>query len=192
MQVPEDAAAAQEYGRTLLDGELVRLRPLRESDLPLLEQWWADPEWEALQQGAVRPRPEGLSTEMFRRWSSNDGPGAVGFSVEERETGAFAGHVTIWGATLPERAGTLAIVLGPGFVDRGLGRDAVRTMVRYGFLAMGLNRIELRTFAFNSRARRAYERAGFVQEGVRRQAAWIAGGFADEVVMGVLRSEWDG
>ena len=64
-------------------------------------------------------------------------------------------------------------------------------MVRYAFLAMGLNRIELRTFAFNTRARRAYERVGFVQEGIRREAAWIAGGFADDVVMGLLRSEWE-
>jgi RimJ/RimL family protein N-acetyltransferase len=192
VQVPDDARAAQDYGRSLLVGERVRLRPLAESDVPLLERWWADPEWQALQQRAVRPRPEGLSTEMFRRWSSNDGPGAAGFSVEEVATGAFAGHVTIFGAALPERAGTLAIVLGPPYVDRGLGSEAVRLMVRYGFLAMGLNRIELRTFGFNTRARRAYEGVGFVQEGVRRQAAWIAGGFADEVVMGLLRSEWDG
>jgi RimJ/RimL family protein N-acetyltransferase len=192
VQVPQDAAAAQELGRSLLVGEVVRLRALNESDLPSLERWWGDPEWQALQQAAIRPRPEGLSIDMFRRWSRNEGSDAVGFSVEELATGDFAGHITIWGATLPERAGTLAIVLGPDFVDRGLGSDAVRVMVGYGFLAMGLHRIELRTFAFNTRARRAYERVGFVQEGVRRQAAWIGGGFADEVVMGLLRSEWTG
>lgn len=192
MRVPEDAAAAQELGRSLLVGRVVRLRALKDSDLPPLEQWWSDPEWQALQQAAIRPRPAGLATDMFRRGSSNDGSGAAGFSIEELATGAFAGHVTIWGAALPERAGTLAIILGPDFVDRGLGSDAVRVMVRYGFLAMGLNRIELRTFAFNSRARRAYERVGFVQEGVRRQAAWVGGGFADEVVMSLLRSEWSG
>ena len=119
--MPEDAAAAQEYGRSLFVGDLVRLRPLRESDLPLLEQWWSDPEWQTLQQLAVRPRPEGLSIEMFRRWCSNDGPDAAGFSVEERETGAFAGCVSIWGAGLPERAGTFAIVMGPDLWVEGSG-----------------------------------------------------------------------
>jgi RimJ/RimL family protein N-acetyltransferase len=192
VQVPEDAAAAQEYGRTLLLGERVRLRPLSESDLPDLERWWADPEWEALQQVVVRPRPDGSTIEMFRRWSVNDSPGGAGFSVEERESGAFAGHVTMWGAALPERAATLAIVLGPDFVGRGLGADAVRVMVRYGFLAMGLNRIELRVLALNARARRAYAKAGFVEEGIRRQAVFLGGGFGDEVVLAVLRSEWSG
>jgi RimJ/RimL family protein N-acetyltransferase len=190
VEVPRDAAAAQQYGRTILEGERVRLRPLAETDLPLLERWWADPEWQALQQIVVRPRPEGTTIDMFRRWSVNDAPSGAGFSVEERDTGEFAGHVTMWGAVLPERAATLAIVLGPGFVGRGLGTDAVRVMVRYGFLVMGLNRIELRVLALNDRARRAYAKAGFVEEGVRREAVFLGGGFGDEVVMSVLRAEW--
>ena len=92
---------------------------------------------------------------------------------------------------LPERVGTLGVLIRPDDVGRGYGTDAVRTMVAYGFRAMGLNRIQLDTFAFNTRARRAYAKAGFVEEGVRREALFIDGGFADEVVMAILRREWD-
>ena len=37
---------------------------------------------------------------------------------------------------------------------------------------------------------RAYERAGFVREGVLRNAIATSGGFADDVLMSMLESEW--
>jgi ribosomal protein S18 acetylase RimI-like enzyme len=43
-------------------------------------------------------------------------------------------------------------------------------IVGYGIEELGLHRIELEVFAFNPRAQRAYEKAGFVVEGVRRDA----------------------
>ncbi|WP_345372551.1 GNAT family N-acetyltransferase [Frondihabitans cladoniiphilus] len=138
----------------------------------------------------MRPRPEGAAAEMFREWSANTGPGSVGFSVCSLATDELVGHATLYGAALPWRAGTLAILLGPDFTDRGLGTDAVRTLVRYGFLEMALNQIELRVWAFNARARRAYAKAGFVEEGVRRQVVFHDGEFHDEVIMAVLAAEW--
>jgi RimJ/RimL family protein N-acetyltransferase len=185
----EDTDAAHRYGRDLLVGESVRLRALEERDIVHLERWWTDPEWQQLQQATVRPRPEGATGDLFRRWSRNDEPGAAGFSIQSLQ-GEFVGHVSLWGAALPVRAAALSIVIGPNHVGTGFGPDAVRIMVRYGFLAMGLNRIELSVWAFNTRARRAYEKAGFVEEGVRREAAFVNGEFADEVVMGLLRRDW--
>jgi RimJ/RimL family protein N-acetyltransferase len=64
-------------------------------------------------------------------------------------------------------------------------------MVRYGFQELGLNRIELGVWAFNDRAIAAYRKVGFVEEGRRRQMTFHAGQFHDEVLMSILRSEWD-
>ncbi|MFD1720677.1 GNAT family N-acetyltransferase [Amnibacterium endophyticum] len=185
----ETADQAHAYGRTLLVGDRVRLRALRDDDLPLLDAWWEDPEQQALQQLAVRPRPAGSNAETHRRWSANADASAAGFSVETHD-GLLVGHMALWGAKLPERDAHLGALIGAGHQGRGYGTEAVRLMVRYGFLAMGLNRIQLETFSFNDRARRAYARAGFVEEGVRREAVWIDGGFADEVIMSILRREW--
>ena len=189
MEALHGTDAVQQYGRNLLVGESVRLRALEERDLTSLERWWADPEWQQLQQATVRPRPDGSTADLFRRWSRNDQPGAAGFSIQSMQ-GEFVGHVTLWGATLPARAAELAIIIGPNHVGTGYGPDAVRVMARFGFLAMGLNRIELRTLAANTRARRAYEKAGFVEEGLRREQVFVNGQFADEVVMGLLRRDW--
>ncbi|UNX55076.1 GNAT family N-acetyltransferase [Georgenia sp. TF02-10] len=183
--------AARAYGRDLLVGRHVRLRPLADADLPVLDRWWQDPQWQVLQQGSVLPRPAGPAGEQFRSWSGNAGPGSVGFCVETLAEGQLAGHIVVFGAGLPARAGTLAVILGPPFTGRGLGPDAVDVMLGYAFREMGLNRVELRVWAFNTDAIRAYERCGFVVEGRRREAAFHDGRFHDEVLMGVLAREWE-
>ena len=186
----QDPDSAQAFGRDVLVGEQVRLRPLEERDLDVLERWWSDPEWQVFQQQTVRPQPAGPVHDLFRRWSTNGSGSDVGFSIETREDGTLVGHVTLWGATLPSRAATLGILVGPEHVGRGLGTDAVRVAVRYGFRIMGLHRIGLAVAAFNSRGRRAYEKAGFQVEGVRREAVFLDGGFTDEVQMGLLEQDW--
>jgi RimJ/RimL family protein N-acetyltransferase len=187
----DEPGSAQAAARDLLLGEQVRLRPLEEGDLVHLEGWWNDPEWQVLQQPVVRPRPDGPAREQFRRWSANDSSGSAGFSVETRASGELVGHITLWGASLPARSAVLAVIIGPAHVGRGLGTDAVRVMCRYGFRSMGLHRIGLEVASFNPRGRRAYEKAGFQVEGVRRESVYVDGGFRDEVLMGLLRRDWE-
>lgn len=184
----EDAVS---YGATILCGHKIRLRALSESDLPMLDKWWALPEWAVLQQPAVKPRPEGATADMFRQWSTNNSAGSVGFSIESLDTGNFIGHVTLYGAFIPERAATLSIIMAPEETGKGYGTDAVKTAINYGFLQMGLNRIELRTWAFNCRARNAYSNAGFTEEGRLREVVYFNGTHHDAIVMSILRSEWE-
>lgn len=181
----DDAVA---YGASLLTGRRVRLRPLHETDLGVLEVWWEDPSQMALQQGIVRPAPSGRARQLFTAWSANTEPGSAGFSIVDTDD-RLVGHITLYGATVPDRAATLAIVIGPEFAGEGLGPDAVEVMLRYGFSEMGLNRIELTVWAFNDRAIRAYGRCGFVVEGRRREAVYHNGAFVDQVIMSVLASD---
>ena len=127
---------------------------------------------------------------QFRNWSENIGPGSVGYCVERRSDGVLAGHVALFGANGKDRAATLGIVMGPEFQSQGLGSQACQLMVDYGFAELGLNRIGLQVYAFNDRAIAAYHKAGFVEEGRIRQYVFHDGAFHDEVLMGILASEW--
>jgi RimJ/RimL family protein N-acetyltransferase len=53
-----------------------------------------------------------------------------------------------------------------------------------------LHRIALEVYAFNPRARRAYEKAGFRLEGVLRQSLRYDGEWIDAAVMSILAPEW--
>lgn len=181
---------AKTYGSQLLRGDLVQLRALQEEDLNSLATWWSSPEWSVLQQSTIRPRPLQLNAEMFRAWSKNESSEEIGFSVESIHSKQFVGHITLYGARLPERAATLSIIISPERVGQGIGTDAVKVMLRYAFLELGLNRVELRTFAFNSRAQKSYLKSGFKVEGTLREAIFHNGVHHDVCVMGILKSDW--
>ena len=48
---------------------------------------------------------------------------------------------------------------------RGIGTEAAKLMIQYGFEELGLHRIYLRALAGNMQAIRSYEKAGFEHEG---------------------------
>jgi RimJ/RimL family protein N-acetyltransferase len=185
----DDAAG---YGSGLLSDGVAALRPLRESDLDELTSWWNSPEWAALQQRVIKPRPAAPIAEMFREWSANKPLGDTGFSIADAASGTLLGHLTLFGASLPERAASFAVMVGPEHTGRGIGPRATRLALSYGFRELGLNRIELHVWAFNTRAIRAYEKAGFIVEGCRREAVFHDGQFHDELIMSVLAREFFG
>ena len=72
----------------------------------------------------------------------------------------------------------------------GFGQDAVRVLVDYGFRNLNLAKVSLRVLADDERAVGAYRKVGFVEEGRLRSHAWYDGARHDELVMSMLRDEW--
>jgi RimJ/RimL family protein N-acetyltransferase len=68
----------------------------------------------------------------------------------------------------------------------------VLALCAYGFTIRGLHRLQVDTLASNTAMVRAASRAGFVYESKLRQAAWVNGEFADEVILGMLATAWAG
>ena len=75
------------------------------------------------------------------------------------------------------------------FFGKGYGTQATRLIVALAFKQLDLHRIDLEVYAFNPRAARVYEKAGFVREGVRREALLWEGEYHDAIVMGMLRAD---
>lgn len=76
--------------------------------------------------------------------------------------------------------------------SRGLGSWATCAARDLVFDQLGLHRLSLDVFSVNPRARRVYEKAGFVEEGVARDAVWLGPeeGYCDDVLMAILEDEW--
>ena len=73
---------------------------------------------------------------------------------------------------------------------QGIGFEAVRAVVTYGFAHLKLNRIYAGTIADNHKSVRLLERLGFVREGTQRQHSLEEDGrFHDSAMYGLLRSD---
>jgi RimJ/RimL family protein N-acetyltransferase len=87
--------------------------------------------------------------------------------------------------------GRLARVgIAPSERGRGYSGDMLGQAVDRAFAFDGIERLELNVFSFNAPAIRAYERIGFVKEGVRRYSTRVGPERWDTVMMGLLRSEY--
>jgi hypothetical protein len=63
-------------------------------------------------------------------------------------------------------------------------------LVDHIFEVTDTHRICLGVFPENRRAIRAYEKVGFLAEGVARGNAYFGGVYRDEMVMAIVRSDW--
>jgi ribosomal-protein-alanine N-acetyltransferase len=83
------------------------------------------------------------------------------------------------------------IIIGdPDCRDRGYGTDAIRAFLGFLFDTVGFHRVWLGTFDYNARAQRAYEKCGFVREGVMRKSDWVDDRWVDSVIYGILDHEF--
>src|ERR1700751_3048018 len=185
-----DVPGAFGYGDSILVGERVRLRGVRDDDLPALAKWEMDPRRMTTLSNWGAPPSEAAAKERIAKWSANQ-KDDLGFAIETLDDPpVLVGNIGFWGARAKDRCATLGIALGREYVGRGYGTDAMRVIVDYGFRELGLHRLQLGVAPFNPAGIRAYEKAGFVEEGRHRESVLHDGRWYDEVLMSILDHEW--
>ncbi|MFI5731366.1 GNAT family N-acetyltransferase [Kribbella sp. NPDC051587] len=170
-----------------LTGELVVLRPVTEDDYPALAVAMADPDV-----GRLTGSHGEIGEEKAREWyrTRQDQTDRLDLAIVDKASGEVVGEAVLNEWDPDNQCCNFRILIGPAGQGRGLGTEATQLIVGYGIEELGLHRISLGVYAFNPRAQRAYEKAGFVVEGVLRDALLWDGQWVDEVVMSVLATDW--
>jgi RimJ/RimL family protein N-acetyltransferase len=169
-----------------LTGENVTLRPVTAADAIHLGS--NDPEGRRLT-GSHRT----FTATQLEHWYSTraDFDDRLDLAVIDRATGSYAGEVVLNDLVPENESCSFRILLvGAEHRDRGLGTEATRLILTHAFETVGLHRVELEVYAFNPRARRVYEKVGFVYEGTKRDTLRWDGKRVDADTMSILASEW--
>ena len=175
----------------MLEGKLVRLRPLEPEDLEHAYTWMNDPEATYFL-GMRYP----ISRVEEERWlreaaSANDFAHGLRLAIETKE-GRLIGNIGLHSPSPEDRRAILGIVIGePEYWSKGYGADAIMTVLRFAFHQMNLNRVSLEAFENNERAMACYRKCGFREEGRLRQDRFKHGRYCDAIVMGILREEFE-
>ncbi|WP_260681925.1 GNAT family N-acetyltransferase [Alkalicoccobacillus porphyridii] len=74
---------------------------------------------------------------------------------------------------------------------KGYGTEAVKQAIEFAFDELGLNRLQLEVYSHNPRGYHAYKKAGFIEEGRLRQTLYMNGQYSDEIIMSVLREDYE-
>ena len=174
----------------MLQGERVVLRPIQAWDRERLYELVETIEMRALS-STTPPLPLSLDEIEARdkRWVEERNADSAWFAVDvDAELIGICGLHEI---DHYQQHAEVGIRLGKPYWRQGHGQDAVRTLIAYGFQHLNLAKISLRVLADDERAVGAYRKVGFVEEGRLRAHAWYDGARHDELVMAVLREEWD-
>jgi RimJ/RimL family protein N-acetyltransferase len=112
-------------------------------------------------------------------------------SVLDSPQGRFIGTARLHSILWSDRKASVALgIFDRRFWSHGYGTDALGLLMRFAFDDLELHRLRLRVLRYNHRAIRCYEKCGFVPEGVERESALVDGAWHDDVLMGILESEY--
>lgn len=178
-----------------LTGKKALLRPFTPDDLEPIRTALRDPELLRLT-GSVHDDSELAAPvedeQMLRDWYSTRGsqPDRLDLAIAHVEDGLCVGEAVLNEWDPGNRSCNFRILIGPAGRDRGLGTEATRLIVGYGFEQLDLHRISLEVYSFNPRARHVYEAVGFRAEGLLRESLRFGDDWIDSTVMSILDREW--
>jgi len=172
-----------------IEGTQVVLRRHVPANLKAFERWYADPDVARLtryQDGPMR------RDEIERFFAARVvGPDSLALAVHVKSTGRLVGTCAFSQLDGENGSALYHITIGEKDVwGRGYGTEATRLMLDHAFTTLGLHRVALSVFEFNTRAIRSYRRCGFQLEGRAREAIWREGRWWDEISMSVLEPDW--
>lgn len=196
MTTSDGPSAADWAVKPTLIGELVTLRPFIRDDAVPMAEIMADAELirftgsatTSVEANAAPTAPDQRTYDWYATRATQDD--RLDLAVVDNASGALVGEVVLNQWDPAANSCNFRTLFGPAGRGRGLGTEAARLIVGYGFERLRLHRIDLDVFAFNPRAKRAYEKVGFVVEGVRRDAFRFDGEYTDEILMAILAPEW--
>ena len=112
------------------------------------------------------------------------------FAVICREDGHMIGTCGFTRFDAPNDAAEIGYVLNPAYWNKGYGTEAVSLILHYGFVALGLHRIEARFMKDNRASRAVAEKCGMHFEGIHRGLMKIKGNYEDIGICAITSDEY--
>jgi len=169
----------------------LRLSQLIASDAPAMYEYRSDSEvcryqsFEPNSLGDVEEFIGGLESNVF------DTPGTwFQFAIRLRESELLIGDLGVHFIANEPRQVEIGFTVAPARQGRGLATEAVLGILSYLFEIAHKHRVFASVDPRNETSIALLKRVGMRQEAHFRESLWFKGGWADDVVFGILESEW--
>lgn len=171
----------------LINGEKVSLRSISREDTPLIVAWRNKP---SVYRHFIFRQP--FTPQLHENWLKTkvDTGQAIQYIIMENPRRRPIGSVYYRDVDPVNESAEYGIFIGEeDCLGRGLGTETARLFTRFGLDVLKMHRISLRVLGGNDIARRSYEKAGFVTEGVFKDMVKLDGEFRDVTMMAIVNKE---
>jgi RimJ/RimL family protein N-acetyltransferase len=165
-------------------GKTVILRPFEPEDIEQYRQWVNNTEIASLV-GRVLP----VTRQEHEKWYSAllENKNAAVFAITTVKDNCYIGNVWLWDIDWRHRKAELRILIGDGnYHGKGLGTEAIKLAALFAFKELNLHKIYAYVLGSNERAKKAFEKAGFSEEGNLRKDRLINGQYQDVFLMALF------
>lgn len=168
---------------------MYKLREIERYDLPYINKWHNDLELSKSLGGGARF----VGSEVDNAWYDcylDSRSNSVRCAIVDDED-VIVGCVYLLDIDYINLSADLHIMIGEKECrGKGVGTFAIASMVNHAFFNLNLRRIQLEVLDSNEVAKNLYKKIGFVEEGRKRKAVYKTGKYVDEIIMGLLREEY--
>jgi len=189
---PWQEREAEEMYKMEFMTERLLLRPWQEADAEELYKYAKDPAVGPIAGWAPHTSVEN-SREIIRYILSAKGVFAVCLKSDRKPIGSIG--LSVGKASnfpIPDTEGEIGYWIGVPFWGQGLIPEAVRELLRHGFVDLGLEKIWCGYFEGNDKSRRVQEKCGFVYHHTNKDIHWkLMDDIRTEHVTCMTKQEWE-
>ncbi|WP_121376214.1 GNAT family N-acetyltransferase [Flavobacterium endophyticum] len=152
----------------ILATERLRLRPLEETDELAIFLLRSN---DSVNQYIERERPANNrdANAFIKRIQQNvENGSSVFWAISLKDSSNLIGTICLWNLTQDKIIGELGYEMNPIFQGKGLMSEAVKSVLEYGFVTLGLKKIEAYTHKENERSKKLLKKHFFVLEKDRK------------------------
>lgn len=175
----------------IIETERLVLRPFSLADAPAIQRLAGERDIASTTLTIPHPYPDGAAEQWIGKHQEAFSRGeALDLAVTRRLDGALVGAVGLRIEAEHAHA-EMGYWIGKPYWGRGYCTEAAGAVVRYGFEALGLNRIYACHFRRNPASGRVMQKIGMAYEGCRRGHLRKWGQFEDLATYGILKEEYE-
>lgn len=134
-----------------------------------------------------------ITCEVQKNYLENMNNGGYAFYIVRREDDEAVGIARLMRVDLINKRAVLGMFIGEkNSREIGIGTEAARLILDFGFNVINLKNIMVEIFSFNERSMRMCKKCGFKEIGRRRKSIIYGQKEFDEVYMDILAEEFQG
>jgi [ribosomal protein S5]-alanine N-acetyltransferase len=168
--------------------ERIYLREVRASDVnDAYYRWMNDREVTRHLESRFHPHSR---EELLRYVQEHGGPQDFFFAILLHAGDHHVGNIKIEPVNWIHRSGEIGILIGEKDCwGKGYATEAIRLIVGFAFQELNLHKLTAGCYGANAGSVKAFQKAGFQIEGVRKQQFFSGGQFVDGILLGLVRPD---
>jgi RimJ/RimL family protein N-acetyltransferase len=172
--------------KQFLIGQRIYLRAVEESDYERVIDWLNNQQTTRYMQRGIYPETVNGCKDYNGQLRSKGGLN-LAICLKDKHIG----NIALTNIHPTFRSAEISIIIGATYEQgKGYATEAIKLLTGHAFNRMNFNRIQAGAVKDNTGCIKAFEAAGFKQEGTARQAYYCEGKYQDVIILSIIKNEW--